>query len=93
MVGVGVVEAYDVEAEATRLTLDLYQLLRGDVVAVVGGVGTGVAGTNDLLNVIYRRGAIAFARDVLAEQDAAALVGVSLFAMGAEGFVVSIVDT
>ena len=55
VVGVRVVEADDVEAVAARLALDFDQLLRGDVVAVVGGVGAGVAGADDLVDVVARR--------------------------------------
>ena len=59
VVGVRVVEADDVEAEAAGLALDLDQLLRGDVVAVVRGVGAGVAGADDLVDVIYGRRIVA----------------------------------
>ncbi len=56
MVRVRVVEADDVQSQAACLPLDLHQLLRGDVVAVVRGVGAGIAGADDLLNLIYGRG-------------------------------------
>src|ERR1700679_1673161 len=92
MVGVRVVKADDVQAEATRLALNFDQLLRGDVVAVVRGVGAGVASADDLLDVIRGRGAIALAGDVLAEQHAAALVRVGLFAVSAQCFVIGILD-
>ena len=52
VVGVGVVEAYDVEREGAGLALDFYELLRSYVVAVVRGVGAGVAGADDLVDVI-----------------------------------------
>ena len=77
------VEADDVESEAACLALDFDEFLWRDVVTVVRGVDAGISGANDLLDVIDRRGAIALAGDVLAEQDAAALVRVGLFAVGA----------
>ncbi|HTF44621.1 MAG TPA: hypothetical protein VK641_12015 [Terriglobales bacterium] len=76
-----VVEADDVQSQASRLPLNFDQLLRRDVVAVVCGVGAGVAGADDLLDVIDRT--LAFAGDILAEQHAAAFVWVCLFAMDA----------
>jgi hypothetical protein len=77
VVGVGVVEAYDVEALLAGFALRLDQLDGGDVVAVVSAVGAGVAGAEELGD------AQGIAIHV-AEQDAAALVRVGLFAVGAE---------
>ena len=51
VVGVGVVEAGDVEALAAGLALDFDQFERGDLVAVVGGVGAGVAGGDGGFNL------------------------------------------
>ncbi len=88
VVGVGVVEADDVEARAAGLALDFDELLRGDVVAVVRGVGAGVAGADDLVDdMVAVRSGVGFA-----EEDTAALVGVGLFAVGAQGFVVGVLD-
>src|SRR5207244_3398187 len=85
VVGVRVIETDDVERETAGLALDFDELLRGDVVAVVRGVGAGVAGANDLVDVV------AFGVG-FAEEDAAALVRVGLFAVSAEGFVVGVAD-
>ncbi len=67
------------------MALNFDEFLRRDVVAVVRGVGAGVAGADDLADVI------AFGVG-FAEKHAAALVRVGLFAVGAEGFVVGVVD-
>ena len=48
VVGVGVVEADDVEAAVAGLALGGDELFGCDVVAVVGGVGAGVAGAEEL---------------------------------------------
>jgi len=77
VVRVGVVEAYDVEALFAAFALGLDEFLRGDVVAVVGGVGAGVAGADELADVEVFFGGFA-------EKDAAALVRVGFFAVGAE---------
>ena len=42
----GVIEAYDVEAAGSAFALGTDEVLRGNVVAVVGGVGAGVAGAD-----------------------------------------------
>ncbi len=52
MIGVRVVEAYDVQAALAGLALDADQLRGIDVVAVVGGVGAGVAGADDLYDFV-----------------------------------------
>ncbi len=78
VVGVGVVEADDVEAGLAGLALGGDEFLRGDVVAVVGAVGAGVAGAEEFGDGEVCRSA------GFAEQDAAALVGVGFFAVGAE---------
>jgi hypothetical protein len=77
VVGVGVVEAYDVEAGFAGMALGGDEFLRSDVVAVVGAVGAGVAGAEDFgdVQVVGVR---------FAEEDTAALVGVSFFAVGAD---------
>ncbi len=81
MVGVRVVEADDVEAGGAGLALDADKLDGRDVVAVVRGVGAGVAGRDDLDHGVGPRGGAT-------EQDSAALVRVGLLAVGAKGFVV-----
>src|SRR5271170_922016 len=86
------VETDDVQSQAAGLSLYLDELLRGDVVAVVRRVGACVAGADDLLDMIHGRGAIAFTRNVLAEQHAAALIRVGFFSMRAKGFVVGVVN-
>src|ERR1700722_4986748 len=78
VIGVRVVEADDVEPKAASLTLNPDQLMWGDVVTVVRRVSAGVAGPDNLLDVIP------LADDVLAEQDAAAFVRVGLFAVRAQ---------
>ena len=83
MVGVGVVEADDVQAEAARLALNFDQFLGRDVVAIMGAVGAGVAGADDLMHVVAIGGC-------LAEQCAAALVREGLFAVGTDRFVVGV---
>jgi hypothetical protein len=85
VVGVGVVEADDVQRKAAGLALDADQLLGRNVVAVVRAVGARVAGADDLAD------AISLGRRV-AEEDAAALVGVGLLAVRAEGGVVGVCD-
>ena len=80
VVGVGVVEADDVEAELAAFALGGDELLRRDVVAVVGAVGAGVTGTEEVGD-----GEVLLVG--VAEEDAAALVRVGLFAVGAEGVV------
>ena len=51
--------------------------MRSDVVAVVGAVGAGVAGAEEFMD--GKGVGVGFA-----EEDAAALVGVGFFAVGAE---------
>src|ERR1700689_4021592 len=87
-----VVEADDIEAAAGRLPLNFDQFLRGDVVGSGRGISARIPGADDLLDVIYRCGAITFASDVLAEQHATALVGVRLFAVRTQGLVIREVD-
>ena len=77
MVGVGVVEADDVEAAVAGLALRGDELFGCDVVAVVRGVGAGVASTE-------KRGDADGVGIGAAEKDAAALVGIGGFAVGAE---------
>ncbi len=77
VVGVGVVETYDVEACGAGFALGLDQLERRDAIAVVGAVGAGVAGAEEFFDLDACWGSTA-------EQDAAALMRVGFFAVGAE---------
>ena len=77
VVGVGVVEAYDVQALLAGFALGGDELLGGDVVAVVGAVGAGVAGADEGGN----GDGVGFG---FAEEDAAAFVGIGFFAVVAE---------
>ena len=77
VVGVGVVEADDVVLVAAGFALDFDELGGVDVVAVVGGIETGVAGGDDAVDFVG-------VGEGVAEEDAAALVGVGLLAVGAE---------
>ena len=77
VVGVGVVEANDVEALIAGLALGGDELGGRDVVAIVRGVGAGVAGAEE-------RGDAEGAGVGAAEEDAAALVGIGGFAVSAE---------
>ena len=76
------VEADDVFAAVAAFALDAHEFFGIDVVAVVGGVGAGVAGAggggDDAGAVVVDA----------TEQDAAAFVGVGFFAVLAEGVVV-----
>src|SRR5713101_6245007 len=82
MVGMRVIEADDVFAAPAAFTLNADQLLRIDVVAVVGGIGARIAGTGDRgygANAVFIH---------LAEQNATAFVGIGLLAVVPESFVV-----
>src|SRR5437867_705672 len=81
MVGMGVVETDDVLTALTPSTLNADQFLGIDVVAVVGGIGAGIAGAGDGSN---RADAIFIQ---LPEQHAAAFVGIGLLAVLPESFV------
>ena len=80
-----VVEADDVFSALAALTLDFDQLFWINVVAVVSGVGAGVAGSG------YGRD-LAYVVVDLAQEDSAAFVRVGFFAVLAKGFVVLLVD-
>ena len=86
VVGGGMVEADDVFAALAAFALDADEFFRVDVVAVVGRIGAGVAGTSD-----GGDGADAVVVHAT-EEDAAALVGVGFFAVLAEGLVVAVGD-
>src|SRR5215472_6031967 len=77
VVGVGVVEADDVEALVAGLALGGDELFGSDVVAVVRGIGARVAGAE-------KRGDADGGGLGFAEENAAAFVGVGGFAVGAE---------
>jgi hypothetical protein len=73
---------------AAGFALDFDQLDWSDLVAVVGGVRAGVAGRYGSFNEPsggFVAGCVC--RRIAAEQSAATLVGVSLFAVGADGIV------
>src|SRR6266481_5851792 len=75
MVGMRVVEANDIFSTFTTLTLDANQFLGIDLVAIVRRVITSVTGARDAnhsLGTIVRK---------LAQQHAAALVGIRFFAV------------
>ncbi len=78
MIGVRVVEPDDVQLRLARLALNAEQLARIDVIAVVGRVCAGVAAEHDGADILN-----SFAVDY-AQQHAAALVRISLFAMTAK---------
>ena len=80
VVRVRVVEADDVLPALSPFALDADQLLGVDVVAVVGGIGAGIAAacgrSHDLGSVVFKA----------SEQDAAALMRIGFFAVLAKGF-------
>ena len=78
VIGVRVVKAGDLQAQAARLALDLHQFGGGDLKAVVGGISAGVAGRNGHGHAPAILGGIP-------QQSPAALLGVIVFAMGADG--------
>lgn len=74
MIGMGVVEADDVEPTLAGLALSAYQVARVDIVARLWGIGADIVAADCGLhgsNIAFRR----------AYQDAATLVGVSLYAV------------
>ena len=77
VIGVRVVEAYDVEAELAGFALGLDELQWRDVVTVVGAVGAGVAGADQVGDLEAVGGGAA-------EDDAAALVRVGFFTVGSK---------
>src|ERR1039457_334143 len=83
VVGVGVVKAGDVQPLAARLPLDLHQFHGGDLIAVVGGVGAGVAGAHRGFDQ-PALGLVSGPGGGTAQQGAAALVGPGLFTVGAD---------
>ena len=46
MIGMGMVEAHDLQSRVPSLTLNAHQFLRSNVIAIVRRVGTGVAATD-----------------------------------------------
>src|ERR1700686_1242632 len=82
MIGMRMVEADDVFAALAAFALNAHQFPRINVVAVVGGVCAGIPAargrSHDASAVVF----------YVTEQDAAAFVGIGLFAVTAEGFVV-----
>src|ERR1700691_4036408 len=86
MVGMRVVKADDVEAALPCLALNADQFLGRDVIAVVGGIGARVARAYGGLHLID-------AIECVAEQHAAALMGIGLFAVLAQLALDGITDT
>src|SRR5208283_3661581 len=82
---VRVIEANDVQTLLACLALDADELLGRDVEAVVRAVGAGVAGADDLADVVAIRRSVA-------QQHAAALVRIGLFAVRAQGRVVGVAE-
>jgi hypothetical protein len=86
VIRMGMIEADDVFSAVAALALDANQFFGVDVVAIVCGIGTCIASTDN-------RGddacAVAFH---LAEKNAAAFMWISQFAMLAKGFVVFAID-
>src|SRR5579872_984882 len=80
------VESDDVFTAIAAFALDAHQFFRIDVIAVVRGIGTGVAATggshHDATAVVLEA----------PQQHAAAFVRISFFAMAAHGFVVSAIE-
>jgi hypothetical protein len=78
MVGMRMIETDDVFAALAALALNLHQLARVDVVAVLRRIRTGIAATNRVSHharvAIYRT-----------QQNPATLMGIGLFAMKAKG--------
>src|ERR1700722_19604062 len=73
----GVVKAHNIQIAIPGLALDADQLLGGNVIPVVGGIGPGIAGANRFLHFV------AFL-ERFTEQDATALMGIGLLAMFAD---------
>lgn len=82
MIGMGMVETDDVFSAVAAFALDADQFFRIDVVAVVSGIGAGVAAT---CSAGDGAGAVVFEA---AEENSTAFVGIGLFAMAADSFVV-----
>src|SRR5579864_4892913 len=77
MIGMGVIEADDVLVSLARLPLDANELLGIDVIAVLGGIGAGVAaasGRRDRANVAIH----------LSEEDPATFMRVSFLPVTAD---------
>src|SRR5580698_404775 len=77
VVGVGVVEAGDAQAQLAGVALDFDELKGSDLIAVVSGVSADVAGGDGGVDLP----ALGLC---MAEERAAALVGVGLLAVGAD---------
>jgi hypothetical protein len=86
MVRVRVVETDDIQPQSACLPLNLDQLLRSDVVAVVRGVGARITSPDNLVDMVAR------AALVLAEQNAAALMRIGLLPMRAQRLVLVVVN-